>query len=81
MLVASRRTSTPAELTGSTPCLPDAFYERLAERAGDALDTYEINIYRHPRNDGVLESIQQLQGAQVRVHPVHLSRFLRPQPM
>lgn len=56
------------------------FYERLAERAGDALDTYEIDIYGTP-SDGVLESMQQVPGAQVRVHPVHLSGFLRPQPM
>jgi hypothetical protein len=56
------------------------FYERLAQRVGDALDTYEIDIYGTP-SDGVLESMQQVPGAQLRVHPVHLTGFLRPQPM
>jgi hypothetical protein len=56
------------------------FYERLAERAGDALETYEIDIYGTP-SEGVLKSMQQVPGAQVRVHPVHLGGFLRPQPL
>lgn len=56
------------------------YYERLAQRAGDALDTYEIDIYGTP-SDGVLESMRQVPGAQVRVHPVHLTGFLRPQPL
>jgi hypothetical protein len=56
------------------------FYERLGELAGDALETYEIDIYGTP-SEGVLESMQQVPGAQVRVHPVHLGGFLRPQPL
>ena len=56
------------------------FYERLAERAGDALETYEIDIYGTP-SEGVLKSMQHVPGAQVRVHPVHLGGFLRPQPL
>jgi hypothetical protein len=54
------------------------FYERLAERAGDAPETYEMDIYGAP-SEGVLKSMQQVPGAQVQVHPVHLGGFLRPQ--
>lgn len=60
------------------------FTERLAGRAFDALDSYEIDVYGRP-SDAALEFLNQmpsqLPGLQVRVLPVHEAGFLRPQPM
>jgi quinol monooxygenase YgiN len=56
------------------------FFERIAERAFDALETYEIDIYGSP-SEATLEAMSQVPGATVRVLPVHLRGFLRPQPL
>jgi hypothetical protein len=60
------------------------FRERLAERAFDAVDSYEINVYGTP-SDAAREFLEQMPshvpGLRARVFPVHKGGFLRPQPM
>jgi hypothetical protein len=60
------------------------FFEKLQDRAFQALDSYEINVYGTP-SDAVLESLgqmpSQMPGLRVRVLPVHHGGFLRPQPL
>jgi hypothetical protein len=60
------------------------FFEKLQDRAFQALDSYEINVYGTP-SDAVLESLgqmpSQMPGLRVRVLPVHQGGFLRPQPL
>lgn len=56
------------------------FVERLAARAYDALDSYEIDVYGTPTN-AVLDVLKPAEGLQVRVLPDHLAGFLRPQPL
>ena len=56
------------------------FFEKLQDRAFQALDSYEINVYGTP-SDAVLESLGQMPGLRVRVLPVHQGGFLRPQPL
>lgn len=60
------------------------FFEKLQDRAFQALDSYEINVYGTP-SDAALELLgqmpSQLPGLRVRVLPVHQGGFLRPQPL
>jgi hypothetical protein len=60
------------------------FFEKLQERAFQALDSYEINVYGTP-SDAALELLgqmpSQLPGLRVRVLPAHQGGFLRPQPL
>lgn len=57
------------------------FAERLGERAFEAVDTSEINIYGKP-SEAALEMLAGLsQGMRVRVYPAHEGGFLRPQPL
>lgn len=60
------------------------FFERLQDRAFQALDSYEINVYGVP-SDAALELLgkmpSQMPGLRVRVLPVHQGGFLRPQPL
>lgn len=56
------------------------FFGRLADRAFDALSTYEIDIYGSP-SETTLQAMSQLPGVTVRVLPVHMAGFLRPQPL
>ena len=56
------------------------FFGRLADRAFDALATYEIDIYGSP-SEATLQAMSELPGVTLRVLPVHLAGFLRPQPL
>jgi hypothetical protein len=60
------------------------FQERLSDRAFDALDSYEINIFGTP-SEAARESLTQMTthvpGLRLRVLPLHEAGFLRPQPM
>lgn len=60
------------------------FTEKLSDRAFEALDSYEINVYGRP-SDAVLQFLgqmpSQMAGLRVRILPLHEGGFLRPQPM
>lgn len=56
------------------------YFDRLAERTFDAVATYEIDIYGSP-SEATLQAMSQLPGVTVRVLPVHIAGFLRPQPL
>lgn len=60
------------------------FSERLREKAFDAVDTSEINVYGRP-SDAALQMLRELAAQmptlRVRVLPVHEAGFLRPQPL
>jgi hypothetical protein len=56
------------------------FFEGLAERVFQTLDSYEIDIYGTP-SQAALQSVTGLPGVTVRVLPVHLGGFRRPQPL
>lgn len=56
------------------------FAEKLMDRAFEALDSYEINVYGRP-SDAALALLGEMPGLRVRVLPVHEGGFLRPQPM
>jgi hypothetical protein len=55
------------------------YAEKLSERASEALDSYEINVYGTP-SSSALEFLRQF-PVPVRVLPVHKQGFLRPQPL
>lgn len=60
------------------------FRERLSDRALDALDSYEVNVYGTP-SQASREFLEQMAahapGLRLRVLPLHEAGFLRPQPM
>jgi hypothetical protein len=56
------------------------YSERLAERVAGAVDSYEISIWGTP-SESVLAFLTAMPGLQVRVLPVHVGGFLRPQPL
>lgn len=54
------------------------FADKLATRAFEAVDSYEIDVYGAP-SVGALDMLQQFAGIRVRVLPAHGCGFLRPQ--
>lgn len=60
------------------------FAEKLRDRAFEALDSAEINVYGTP-SEAALETLRQLPalmpGLRVRVLPGYEGGFLRPQPL
>lgn len=59
------------------------FAEKLRDRAFEALESKEINVYGTPSEaaQAMLDQVGSQFGIKVRVFPAHRAGFLRPQPL